>query len=294
MSVITGPVDVFGAIDIHVHSNPSLMERAGDDFHFARLCRDAGMAGILLKAHEEPTVSRAYLAEKATPGIRVFGGIVLNWGVGGLNPLAVETQLLLGGKQVWMPSFHSAAHARLYGFGTYGYQSPGIRATAEPISIHDGEGRLKREVMDILALCKGFDVILSSCHLSPPEIFDLARAAKSEDFDKLLITHPSFKPPDLTVDQAVELAGMGCWIEIAAGSLYWIPGHGSLKYDLELIGKAGTDRLIISSDSGQFRKSPPPEVIRVYCQNIYEKGVGQADVTRMTRTNVRTLLDWPE
>jgi len=293
--VNVGPVDVFGAIDLHVHSNPSLMERAGDDFHFARICRDAGMAGIMIKAHEEPTVSRAYLAERAVPGIRVFGGIVLNWVVGGLNPVAVETQLLLGGKQVWMPSFHSAAHAKIYGMGTYGYQSAGLKTrTPEPITIHDAEGRLKPEVLEIIDLCRSFNVILSSCHLSPPEIADLARAAKDMGFDKLLITHPSFKPPDLTVDQAVELAEAGCWIEIAAGSLYWIPGHGSLKYDLALIEKAGVDRLVISSDSGQFRKSPPPEVIRVYCQNIFEKGVSQADVTRMTRTNVRTLLDWPE
>jgi hypothetical protein len=293
--VNSGPVDVFGAIDLHVHSNPSLMERAGDDFHFARICRDAGMAGIMLKAHEEPTVSRAYLTEKAVPGIRVFGGVVLNWVVGGLNPVAVETQLLLGGKQVWMPSFHSAAHARIYGMGTYGYQSPGFKLPPpEPISIHDGEGRLKPAVLNIIELCRSFDVILSTCHLSPAEIFDLARAAKAQKFDKLLIGHPSFKPPDLTVDQAVELAQLGGWLEIAAGSLYWIPGHGSLKYDLEMIAKAGTDRIVISSDSGQFRKSPPPEVIRVYCQNIFEKGIGQAEVTRMIRTNPRTLLDWPE
>jgi hypothetical protein len=292
--VSKGAVDVFGAVDIHVHSNPSLMERAGDDFHFARICRDAGMAGIMLKAHEEPTVSRAYLAEKATPGIRVFGGVVLNWMVGGLNPIAVETQLLLGGKQVWMPSFHSAAHAKIYGMGTYGYQSAGLKSRAEPISIHDAHGQLRPEVLDILALCKSFGAVLSSCHLSPAEIFDLARAAKDAQFDKLLITHPSFKPPDLTVDQAAELVQLGCWIEIAAGSLYWIPGHGSLKYDLALIEKAGIDRLVISSDSGQFRKSPPPEVIRVYCQNIYEKGVAQDAVTRMTRTNPRALLDWPE
>jgi len=147
---------------------------------------------------------------------------------------------------------------------------------------------------NILQLCKSFGAILSSCHLSPAEIFDLADAAGKIGFDKLLITHPSFKPPDLTVDQAVELTKLGCWIEIAAGSLYWIPGHGSLQYDLELIEKAGIDRLVISSDSGQFRKSPPPEVIRVYCQNIYEKGVAQDAVTRMTRTNPRALLDWPE
>jgi hypothetical protein len=286
-------VDVFGAIDIHVHSNPSLMDRAGDDFHFARICRDAGMAGFMIKAHEEPTVSRAYLAEQATPGIRVFGGVVLNWVVGGLNPIAVETQLLLGGKQVWMPSFHSAAHAKIYGMGTYGYQSSGVKSRAEPISIHDDAGKIKPEVMDIMTLCKEFNVILSSCHLSPAEIFDLARAAKDMGFGKLLITHPSFKPPDLTVDQAVELYRLGCWVEIAAGSLYWIPGHGSLAYDLALIEKAGPERLVISSDSGQFRKSPPPEVIRVYCQNIFEKGVSQAEVTRMTAANPRILLDWP-
>ena len=38
------------------------------------------------------------------PGIRVFGGLVLNFPVGGLNPFAVDSYVRLGAKEVWMPS----------------------------------------------------------------------------------------------------------------------------------------------------------------------------------------------
>ena len=42
-------VDLNGAYDLHIHSNPSLFERSGSDLDMARHARDSGLAGILLK-----------------------------------------------------------------------------------------------------------------------------------------------------------------------------------------------------------------------------------------------------
>ncbi|HZT18671.1 MAG TPA: DUF6282 family protein, partial [Dongiaceae bacterium] len=91
-------IDVAGAIDMHCHPFPDLFPRLADDIDIAVAARDAGMKALMLKCHHESTVSRAYLVQRMVPGIRVFGGVVLNSYVGGINPAAVEAALRLGGK----------------------------------------------------------------------------------------------------------------------------------------------------------------------------------------------------
>ena len=112
-------IDLYETFDLHIHSNPSLFERMLDDVEIARIGREAGMSGIMLKSHWESTVVRAYHTMKQVPGIYVFGGITLNYHVGGINPSAVDAAIRCGAKAIWMPTYHSKAHVNLYGFGKY-------------------------------------------------------------------------------------------------------------------------------------------------------------------------------
>ena len=75
-----------GVIDMHVHSHPDVFGRNMDDIDVAQLAKARGMRGIVLKNHVSETASRAALVMKVVPGIEVFGGIVLNKAVGGINP----------------------------------------------------------------------------------------------------------------------------------------------------------------------------------------------------------------
>src|SRR5262245_20721226 len=79
-----------GVIDMHVHSHPDVFGRNMDDIDVAQLAKSRGMRGILLKNHVAETASRAALVMKVVPGIEVWGGVVLNKAVGGINPDAVE------------------------------------------------------------------------------------------------------------------------------------------------------------------------------------------------------------
>jgi hypothetical protein len=79
-----------GTIDMHVHSHPDVFGRSMDDVDVAQLAKARGMRGLLLKNHVATTADRAALAMKAVPGIEIWGGIVLNNAVGGINPAAVE------------------------------------------------------------------------------------------------------------------------------------------------------------------------------------------------------------
>src|SRR5580704_19310849 len=92
------------AIDLHVHSAPDVDARRFNDLELAREAERAGMAAILIKSHQNSTVERAWLVSKVITGIQVFGGLVLNETVGGLNVAAVKLALAMGAKEIWMPS----------------------------------------------------------------------------------------------------------------------------------------------------------------------------------------------
>src|SRR6185503_12059075 len=97
-----------GVIDIHVHSDPDSVARSIDAVDLARMAKERGMRGLVLKSHWEPTASMAYLVRKAVPGIEVFGEIDLNQAVGGVNATAVGRMASIKGgwgRVVWMPTF---------------------------------------------------------------------------------------------------------------------------------------------------------------------------------------------
>ena len=104
-----------GVIDMHVHSHPDVFGRNMDDIDVARIAQAKGMRGIVLKNHVATTADRAALTMKVVPGIEVFGGIVLNKAVGGINPDAVEwMHRMYGGrgKIVWLPTFDADKHVK--------------------------------------------------------------------------------------------------------------------------------------------------------------------------------------
>jgi hypothetical protein len=284
-------VDVTGAYDLHIHSHPSLFVRSGNDLDMARHAVGAGLAGILLKNHFESTVGRACLTDLLVEGIRVFGGLVLNHFTGGLNPVAVEHAIKLGAKQIWMPTVDALAHAGVFGNRRgYGYQESGTKMIRPGISVLEPNGHLKEEVRAILELVRDAEVMLGTAHLSRDEIFALARFAKDVGFTKLVITHPYFNPPKLSIPDQVELARLGAVIELCGGNLYPIPGVATLDDYLSSVREVGADSLVLSSDAGQPRKSMPAEVLRVFAQCLMEKGVAQTQIDRMTKESPARLL----
>src|SRR6266545_4180786 len=106
-----------GVIDMHIHSHPDVFGRNLDDIDVAQIAKARGIRGIVLKNHVSETASRAALVMKVVPGIEVFGGIVLNNAVGGINPNAVEwLHRVYGsrGKIVWLPTFESDKHVKTF------------------------------------------------------------------------------------------------------------------------------------------------------------------------------------
>src|SRR2546428_1790179 len=80
---------LIGAIDLHAHSDPDSYPRSWDGFEVAKLAKERGMRGVVLKNHWTETAGLAYMTRKyATPGFEVFGAVSLDSPVGGVNPQA--------------------------------------------------------------------------------------------------------------------------------------------------------------------------------------------------------------
>ena len=97
-----------GVFDIHAHASPDPAGRRSIDvLEMAKLYRDHGFRGFLYMGHFDPTAGMAYLARKTVPEIEVYGGIVLNTLIGGINPHAVRHFASMDGglgKIVYMPT----------------------------------------------------------------------------------------------------------------------------------------------------------------------------------------------
>src|SRR3989442_1182244 len=170
------------AIDIHVHSSPDLYRRISDHFEVARAARDAGFRALVIKSHNFGTAARALMVQKEIDGIDVFGSLVLNLATGGLNPVAVETAIKYGAKQIYLPTVDSANHASLTG-GEIGQHGKGLvvaggwseyTRTRPRLHLLDDTGQLKPDVQQILRLVGPQTVLIpSDCgHLHTPPVVE--------------------------------------------------------------------------------------------------------------------------
>lgn len=283
-------VDLRGAVDMHIHSHPCMFPRLTDDLEVAIAARDAGLRAIVYKCHHEPTVTRAYFTRSLVPGLEVFGGVVCNSYVGYVNPAAVDAALRFGGKVVWMPTSDAGYHAQIHGStGNYGNQAGG-RESADGYWVVE-DGKLKDEVVEVLKLIAEHNAVLATCHLSPAEIVTLVERARKEGVQKILITHPFYKVPNLDLQTLETLTGMGAIAEfIYTGvSPFW--NAETVDQVAHAIKHLGAERCILVSDSGQRHNPVAPEALRLFAQMMLEKGIAADDIGTMIRDTPVALLD---
>jgi hypothetical protein len=291
-----GPfIDMTGAVDVHVHSEPDLFPRIADDVGVARHAVSLGLRAFSLKCHSERTTTRAYMTMQQVPGIQVVGGIVLNRAVGGINPAAVEAALQLGGKHVWMPTVDAANHARTFGStGAYDKQASTVAKSSDVgIEVFDDAGKPIDGLIDVLDLTAQYSAILSTCHLSVREINLLVATARERGVEKIMITHPFFRVPALDLEGLRELVDQGAYAEFGYCTVSPMWNHAPLTRVVEAINALGPERCILMSDAGQRHNPMPAEALRVFAQSVYESGISEEGVERMIKTNPLDLLELP-
>jgi len=283
-------IELDGAYDLHVHSAPDLFPRIADD---ARMVADAaakGFAGVVMKNHFEPTASRAQLAARDAGRMNVYGGLVLNRYVGGVNPRAVEAALRMGARIVWMPTLDAACHRAAFGFaGGFAAQSSGLESAEEGLSILR-DGALIEEAREVMALVKERGAALATGHVSFAEIAALVAEAERQGFRKLILTHPYDRAPGLTLAQVQALARPYVRIEFVFCSItpkWRFTDAVTIAHCIKTLGAA---RFVISSDGGQAHNPMPADGYREFVRALAAEGVAPADFAVMCRDNGDDLL----
>lgn len=266
------------AIDLHVHSAPDVDARRFNDLELAREAERVGMAAILIKSHQNSTVERAWLVSKVVTGIQVFGGLVLNETVGGLNVAAVKLALAMGAKEIWMPT-RSAHNHRLY------------HGDAGGISVLDASGALVPAAQAILEAVAESDGMVSTGHLSPREAVVLIRQAKQCGVRKVLVTHPEWAPTFYPISLQKELALLGnVWFERCFVSTTHLCGCVPFQVIEQAIVEVGVETTVLSTDLGQPQTPPPAEGMRLYAERLKSSGFSVEQIRTMMCTNPAHLV----
>ena len=280
-----------GVIDMHVHSHPDVFGRNMDDIDVAQLAKSKGMRGILIKNHVSETASRAALVMKVVPGIEVFGGIVLNRAVGGINPDAVEwMHRVYGGrgKVVWLPTFESDKHVKTFS------KPDAVGLTVAP------NGQVTPEMEAILKIIARENLLLATGHVHPEEIIAVVRRGRELGVKNILVTHALTNVPGLSMAQAKQVTDMGavievCFLQFLAGPNAPLPflTHWTqigAKQVAQAIKELGAKSLVISSDLGQSGNMTHPDGIEAAIAAMKREGISDADIDIMMRRNPARLL----
>jgi Family of unknown function (DUF6282) len=280
-----------GVIDMHVHSHPDVFGRNMDDIDIAQLAKSKGMRGILLKNHISETASRAALVMKVVPGIEVFGGVVLNRAVGGINPDAVEwMHRVYGsrGKVVWLPTFESDKHVKTFG-----------KPTDKGIVVAPN-GQVTPEMEAILKIIARENLLLATGHVHPEEVIAVVRRGRELGVKNMIVTHGLTNVPGLTMAQAKQVADMGavievCFLQFLAGPNAPLPflthwTQVNAKNVAQAVKEIGAKSLVISSDLGQSGNMTHPDGIESAIAAMKKEGIADADIDLMMRKNPARLL----
>jgi hypothetical protein len=258
-----------GAVDFHIHTSPDVFPRCVTAFTAAEQAKRAGMGAILVKSHSTDTAARAEMARDAT-AFPVFGGIALNYSVGGINPHAVRESVKQGGRIVSMPTLSAKFFIR------HSKALPMLAANIPPgvrgVSVLRGN-RLTAEADEILDIVAESGLILASGHISPEETGVLFTEARARGIRKLLVTHPLVEFVDMSVADMRALAKLGAYLEATVLP----PAEGRE----ESIRAVGAKHFLLSTDGGTTMFEPPVELLFGYAKTLFESGFTAAEVRHM-------------
>jgi hypothetical protein len=280
---LTDPV-LTGSIDLHAHFGPDSYDRQWDAFEIAKLAKERGMRGIVLKNHWTESAGLAWLVRKyGAQGIEVFGSVTLDTPVGGVNPMAVRYMADVEGtwgRIVWMPT-HDSEHEVDYNKET--------RAKA----IVSRNGKLIPEVFEVLDLIKERNLTLATGHVTPEEVLMIMAEAKQRGITRIIVTHPMLGAQftNMSLPQMQEAVKLGGAIEITAGAL---SRDGAAKTRaIEVIKTLGTQNVFVASDSGLVGTPNHPDAMAMAIKSLRGAGFSEQDLNRMFKETPARLVGLP-
>jgi hypothetical protein len=263
--------DLAGVIDLHSHSgpDPEFRPRLLNDIDLARLARRKGLRAIVLKNHYTASADRAELVMEEVGGIEVFGAVVLNRAVGGLNADAIRTMVSMQGKRgriVWLPTWDAE------------YDDTRKRENRPPVPIMK-DGALRPELAEIFTVIAENDLTLATGHSSPDESLAVVRAAQAAGVRRIIVTHPRMQKA--TEAQMARLADLGAYLECIYSDLNECAG---------MVRSIGAEHWFIASDLGQVGRPVHTDGMKTFIGRLRDQGLTAAQIDLLARRNPALLL----
>ena len=269
-----------GAIDMHVHFGPDMppaadlrVARRLDALGTARQARDAGMRAIVLKSHHWPTGALTRTIQPLVPEVTLFGTVVLNYSIGGLNPFAVEGAAKIGCKVVFPPTWNSAHHVSGHSMDPASLMPVGLRGRPG-ITILDKGGRLVSEMHEILDIVRANDMVVATGHLSPQEHLVLVEEAHRRGIQRIVVSHVRQEIP---LEERRRMADQGAVIELIYRS------RMDPKAIIEAARGVGVERCAMTVDGGQAFSPLVAESFRTFVGQLLYHGMSSEEVKAMAQ-----------
>jgi hypothetical protein len=262
-----------------------------DDDELATMAAARQMEAVVFKNHVALTADRAWLARKHTPGVKIFGGIVLNGAVGGINPQAVAWMWRMQGgygRVVWFPTFDADNHVRRAGTAPAG------------LGVVDERGAVLPAVRAVLEVAAAQRLVVHTGHASAEQALALIAAARDEGCDHIVVTHAQFDVVGMTAAHMKQAAGLGAKMELCAlgmltGSnspLEWMrdAAHVPLAATAACIQSVGAQHFVLGTDLGQSGNPTPPDGLTMFVAGLQGEGVSREQIQTMGREVPGALL----
>nr|WP_203685696.1 DUF6282 family protein [Streptomyces sp. SID14515] len=275
-------------VDVHYHAGPDLYRRRLTSAGAGRAYAEVN-SWVVLKSHLTSTAARAWEARQE--GLPVSGAVVLNDLCGGVHTGAMEQAVYAHGPDsparliVHLPTLAGPAHtSTLRRTSFHPRLDPDQWRTA---AVVDGEGRLRREVTEVLRAARDLPVTVATGHCDREASLRVVEEAVRLGVPRLLLTHATHPMSGFTPTDLADLAHLpGLYVELTA--LMLLLGHRDAAHLGEVV--RAHPRVVFSSDLGQPTQPDVKEWLDLSGQWFRAAGLTNQQIKAVTRTNPAHLL----
>ena len=277
-----------GVCDIHIHCLPDTRARCIDELALAKQAKQTGYRALMYKSNDWSCHDRAYLIRQMLPYFEVFGSLCMNRVHGDkVNVYAAEQAVKTSGslcRCIWMPTLSAV------------WQHQCNRLPGPGIPVLDSQGKVLPEVIRVMEICAGADIIFATGHCSPRESLILARKAKEIGVKKFVVTHVNSLIWKMTRSQIRQAVDLGAFVEYCYLPRLWGPGTGNPQFERqtqeEFLNYVRTvpERSFISTDLGQQGNPNPVDGMRACVRELHDAGISQKNIDWMLRENPAYLI----
>jgi len=274
-------INLNGAFDFHVHQAPDSSERVIDADDLARLAKEKGMRGMIMKNHFEDTAALAYMVRKIVPGIEIYGGITQDLAVGGINLEAVKHMAAMKGgygRVVWLPTFDAENAVK-------------VAKANRPFVPVSKDGKLLPGVIELIDwIAQHPNIVLETGHISAEEVLMVVHEAHQRGVAHIVVTHAMSSPPPQNIPQMQEAAKDGAFLEFVYLNAVGPHPEFTVAQYADAVRAVGAKYCILATDFGGPARPPEkrpfePDGLLEFMQAMHKEGISVADINLMTKVN---------